>query len=420
MDRTRLLALLVTTITITVSVFPGNLPAQTLTILHAFGSPGDGYNPSGPLTFDSQGNLYGTTWFGPAASICQGLGCGTVFQLTPNGGGTWSESNILVFNGNDGAHPGSQLIFDSQANLYGTAACPEEYCYNQGVVFELSPGSGGTWTDTTLHNFSEPWDGGSPQGILFDHSGNIMGDAQSGGRNNTGIVYSLIRASGWRERLDYVFGPLEPNQNGATPAPAIAFDAAGNLYGATQVGGAEEAGVVFELSPHPGGVFWTETVLYTFTGMADGYRPWGVILGPDGNLYGTTQAGGAYNAGTVFELTPNPNGTWTESVIYSFQGSTDGRSPSGGVSFDAAGNVYGATAIGGGGGCSGFGCGVIYKLTRSGGGWSESTLYRFNGVTDGAYPGGPLAFDGSGNIYGVAGAGGAYGDLGGIAFELTP
>ncbi len=161
-------------------------------------------------------------------------------------------------------------------------------------------------------------------------------------------------------------------------------------------------------------------MLYTFTGLADGYYPNGVIFGPDGNLYGTTEAGGANGDGEVFELASNGDGTWTQSVIYSFQGGSDGSGPTAGITFDAAGNIFGSTPLGGGMGCDPFGCGTIYKLTRGSTGWSETVLYRFNGVSDGAYPSGPVTLDAAGNIFDVAEAGGPYGNYGGILFEVTP
>ncbi len=218
--------------------------AQTFKVLHQFGALGDGASPTGPLVFDSSGSLYGATYFGPTSSGCS-HGCGTVYQAHPSSGGNWSESVIFAFNGSDGAYPGGRILMDAQANLYGTTACDEDYCYNQGFVYELSPGSGGSWTETVVHRFFEPWEGGEPHGLLFDHNGNLNGVTYYGGLNNTGTAFTLYRSLGWKERLAYVFGNAESSQDGNYPAQETALDVHGNLYGATNLGGADSAGIVF-------------------------------------------------------------------------------------------------------------------------------------------------------------------------------
>jgi|HubBroStandDraft_6_1064221.scaffolds.fasta_scaffold222450_1 uncharacterized repeat protein (TIGR03803 family) len=391
--------------------------AQTERVLHNFGGPGDGWEPVGGLLFDSSGNLYGPTFYGGSNNECGTKGCGTVFELRANPVGNWSETVIYNLDGGQGAHPVSPLIFDPQGNLYGTAWCNQEYCYYQGEVFQLSPNSNGTWTPTTLHAFPAfLFDGGSPVSLVLDDSGNLYGEAQWGGLNNTGLIFELNRAKGWRESLLYVFGPYLQG-DGANPVGAFARDAEGNLYGTTQSGGADRLGIVFELMPE-GSVFWRKKVLYTFSDHINTI-PNGVSFGPDGNLYGTTQGGGANGRGSVFSLTPNSDGTWSETDLYAFSGGSDGAGPLAGVVFDGSGNLYGTTAFGGTG-CNGSGCGTAYQLSPSpGGGWSESILYRFTGGLDGGSPGGVLVLDQVGNLYGVTGVGGIYGNPGGVVFEIT-
>jgi uncharacterized repeat protein (TIGR03803 family) len=206
------------------------------------------------------------------------------------------------------------------------------------------------------------------------------------------------------------------------PYAGLIFDKAGNLYGTTESGGANSQGTVFEMTRNSNGS-WTETVLYSFTGSTDGGQPYGsLVLDGAGNLYGTTNYGGNANCtmgcGTVFELTPGSSG-WTESVLYSFTGGSDGREPSARLLADAAGNLYGTTMLGGtiSSVCSS-GCGTVFKLTKGSSGWTESVLYAFAGGADGISPYDGLAFDAKGNVYGTTYAGGA--SAVGTVFKLTP
>jgi uncharacterized repeat protein (TIGR03803 family) len=326
----------------------------TETVLHSFIADGqDGYIPTTGVIFDNAGNLYGTTSFG--------AGYGAVFELSPSAGGGWSERIIYNFNlngSNDGRYP-KGLTFDSAGNIFGTTSNGGIYCLaNQGcgTVFELSPDGSGGWTEAVLYSFSGGTDGGTPL------------------------------------------------------APPV-FDAAGNLYGTT-VGG-----TVWELSPLQGGG-WGLTTLYTFGPKPDGHSPWTgpVAFDSAGNLYGTTAMGGAYGYdgyGTVYELSPNGSGGWTEQVLHSFGNSFDGVEPLAGVIIDADGNLYGTTSQGGidGGG-------TVYELSPDGsGGWTETFLHSFLG-TDGAYPFAGVIFGPSGVLYGTTGLRGSYN--GGTAFQLSP
>ncbi|MFZ0953636.1 MAG: choice-of-anchor tandem repeat GloVer-containing protein [Candidatus Sulfotelmatobacter sp.] len=224
-------------------------------------------NPMGNLTMDAAGNLYGTTEDGPGKG-CGGGGCGTVYKLAPSANGTWKVSTLHVFTGADGANPIDGVIFDGAGNLYGTTAGGGAYgygvgggIYGYGVVFKLAPNPDGTWTESVLYNF---------------------GVGQADGRE---------------------------------PAGELTFDGVGNLYGMTQYGGQHGAGTVFKLAPDSGGT-WTESVLYSFTGNGQEWFPYaGLIFDAAGNLYGTTRG---FSEGVVFKLTPDLDGTWTESVLFAF------------------------------------------------------------------------------------------------------
>jgi len=210
--------------------------------------------------------------------------------------------------------------------------------------------------------------------------------------------------------------------DGAYPDAGLTMDGAGNLYGTTFGGGYSNSnGSVYKLA-HTHGA-WTFAPLHTFTGGDDGGLPYaGVVFGPDGSLYGATTVGGAHGQGTVFNLKPSPHfspnllAPWNETVLYSFQGGADGSAPYASVTFDPAGNIYGTTYAGGSG-CSGGGCGTVYRMTPSGGGhWTENVIYSFSN-SDGSIPLSSLTLDNAGNLYGTTVAGGAYGD--GTVYELT-
>ena len=270
-----------------------------------------GFAPAGALILDAAGNLYGTTYSGGASGV------GTVFELTPNLDGSWTESVLHSFNGADGADPYSGLIFDAAGNLYGTTVGGGGY--NAGTVFKLAPNLDGSWTESVLHSLNGT-DGAHPySGLIFDAAGNLYGTTWVGGAFGHGTVFELT-ANGdgsWTESVLHAFNGTD----GAHPYSGLIFDAAGNLYGTTYYGGGVcGCGTVFKLTPNGDGS-WTESVLHAFTiGSGDGNRPRaGLIFDAAGNLYGTTENGGGTLRGTVFKLTPNGDGSWTESVLHLFR-----------------------------------------------------------------------------------------------------
>lgn len=274
----------------------------TETQLHIFTGAPDGYEPTGDLTFDSAGNLYGTTYRGGSGSY----GDGTVYEIALAGGG-WNESILYNFPIYEvGGGPYSGVIFDASGNLDGTATSAGANDF--GTVFQLTPSSSG-WTGSALYTFSENSDGYEINaGLILDSAGNLYGATANGYPNGQAIVFQLTQSgSGW----NYI--PLHgfANEYGAGPEGKLLMDSAGNLYG-TEMGGfygTNIYGSVFKLTPSGGG--WLYTDLYDFTGGSDGAAPYdGLIMDANGNLYGTTYRGGnsgcEYNAGcgVVFEITP--------------------------------------------------------------------------------------------------------------------
>jgi len=376
---------------------------------------------------ERSGNFYGTTNSGGA------YGVGTVFELSPREGGGWTEKVLYSFknNGRDGKSPQAALVFDAHGNLYGTTYTGGLYL--GGTVFELSPEENGSWTETVLHTFGSGHDGASPcAALIFDTHGNLYGTTFGGGENQGGTVFELsLRDGSWTETVLYSFQDSDDGNpdDGSSPNGGLIFDAAGNLYGTTYTGGAygiHQYGTVFELTPKHGGG-WTEKVLHSFGSGTDGQNPSAsLVFDTHGNLYGTTYAGGAYQDGTVFKLSPRQGGGWTETVLHNFDfvgGLSDGLGPYSNLILDVAGNLYGTTSEGGNSSCnSRRGCGTVFELSPRDGGWTETVLHRFGVYLgdgqygDGQFPFGGLILDSHGNLYGTTQHGGAYG--GGAVFEI--
>lgn len=402
--------------------------AQTEGVLFSFNTGWKGNNPYGGLVFDSAGNLYGTTYNGGNPKTCNNNGCGVVFELSPSGSG-WTEKVIHTFSGGwDGANSRATLIIDAAGNLYGTTTAGGDLTacrgFGCGVVFKLSPQSGGTWTETVLYAFvGGTKDGAVPTpNLTFDSAGNLYGTAKFGGSSayctlaypGCGTAFKLSPTSSgpWKETILRAF----PNGNdGAEPGAGLTLDAAGNLYGTTEFGGPQGNGIVYRLSPTSGGR-WQETVLYQFgTLTTDGNFPLSTLtFDAAGNLYGTTAQGlGSSSWGTVFELSPTTSFAWQETQLHIFvPSSTDGIFPGAGVVFDSAGNLWGTTTS------SLSGAGSVFKLSPSSSGtWIDSTFLFDN--TDGYEPTAGLIFDAAGNLYGTTVSGGANTAYG-VVFQIVP
>ena len=376
-------------------------------ILHSF-SGNDGWNPSSSVIFDSAGNLYGATSVGGVN------GAGTIYKLTPGSSG-WSASVLYTFNGVGGDLPSGSLSLDAQGNLYGTTS--QGGAASVGTAFQLSPSSGSEWTFTGMHDFSNHGgDGTYPHsGLVFDAIGNAYGTTLGGGASKQGIIFKLSPASGggWNETLIHSFDGTD----GSQPDAGVVMDKAGNLYGSTQFGGTSSncftgCGVVFELSPAAGGT-WTYKVLLDFNSNNGAAGSGQLTIDPNGNLYGFTSAGGLYNWGIVYKLTHTTSG-WKESILHNFNSNgVDGNNPVGALLIDKAGNLYGVTSNGGK-----YNGGTVYELSPGANGhYRETIVHNFNSnTTDGWDPNAGLTVDGAGNFYGTTMSGGANGD--GTVFEL--
>ena len=397
--------------TVCLAVLSNLAEAQTFTVIHTFQGP-DGANPKARLTLDPGGHLYGTTELGGVN------GGGTAFRMTPSAPG-WVLTKIFDFgDGFDGGYPLAPLVFGPDGALYGSASSGGQH-YG-GVVFKLQPPAticravSCPWTQTVLANMYGFY-GIAPSGPLsFDAAGNIYGTAQLGGDFNPlpcrqfgcGTVYELIKSQNWAMSNLYAF--LEDG-DGANPYSGVIMDQTGNLYG-TALGGN-----IFELTPSGGN--WAFNLIGALGGN-DGYDPYaGLIWDRAGNLYGAASGGGSGGGGTVFQMSPSGEG-WNLNLLFSLAGSGglyDG--PLGDLFMDSAGNLYGTSDMDGA-----FGCGDVFKLTQSGGGYTFTSLHDFTCGSDGANPYAALTMDASGNLYGTAAYGANSGcALGcGVVFEITP
>ena len=311
----------------------------------------DGGSPYARVTIGPDGALYGTTRIGGFGEGCrEEHGCGTVFKLQPQFGGGWTETLLFQFGYYDGDHPFyGDVVFDRAGNLYGSL--PIGGAYLNGAVYKLTPGNG-AWTESLIYSFSGP-DGSAPYGgPVFDAAGNLYGTTSAGGTSGLGTVYRLQPAgAAWTETVLHSF----QGSDGMTAGSGVLLDSAGDLYGTTQAGGTVGDGTAFELTTLGQGN-WSLRTLFPFqgTGLQGSYRT--LAMDSNGNLYGTSATEGAYHLGSVFKLT-FANGTWQYTSLHDFTGGRDGANPYGTLSFDAAGNLYGTTENGGM-----YGNGVVFQI----------------------------------------------------------
>lgn len=278
-------------------------------MLYSFGAyptSGDGFGPNSPLVFDKSNHLYGTTYEGGVAGCFQG--CGTVFELLPNGNGGWKERVIHAFrtDGTDGELPTGGVTFDNNGNLYGTTQ--NGGTANSGVLYQLTRSSTkDVWVESIAHQFvGGTNDGSFPVNVtLFaDHAGNLYGTTEGGGANGHGAVFEATysKSNGWSIAILYSFQETYSG-DGNDPQAGVTMDEQGNLYGTTNYGGAfNYYGTVFKLSKSNG--IWTETILHSFTGGTDGFYPQSDITISNGWVYGTTMLGGGNGWGVVYQVKP--------------------------------------------------------------------------------------------------------------------
>jgi uncharacterized repeat protein (TIGR03803 family) len=412
-----------------------SLPAQsqTYSVIHEFTGGADGGQPAAGPTFDKSGNLYGTSFYG-------GTSYGLVYKASRQGSASssisWALDPIYSFNNAEGgAYPDyGSITLAPDGSLFGAASTGGLGA--GGVIFNLKsqpPCSNGEcrWTNSIVHPFGGGSDGIDPtSSVVFDAAGNFYGTTFHGGSSGNGTVYNGVRSGEtWTVSVIYNFAG---DSDGGNPVAGLILDSAGNLYGTTYDGGANDSGTVFELVQSGSG--WTKNTLYDFHDQEDGRNPaGGLVMDRAGDLFGTTVFGGANSGGTVFELTHS--GGWSLTTLYSFAGIAG---PYNDLVVDAAGNLYGTTYRDGANQA-----GSVFKLSLSPGNSSNGTLvngtpsngtvsngslsngnstftslHDFTGSNDGGMPTGKLSVDASGDLYGTTTSGGSHNQ--GVLFWIAP
>jgi len=368
--------------------------AQTLTVLHTFTSRPDGLTPIGGVIMDGFGRLLGTTAQGGTGTQ------GTVFMIDTNGHETVLHSFVSR---PDGLDPEAGLVIDEFNNLYGTTELGGSQ--GKGTIFRVTPGG---LMEMVLHSFTccPPLGKNPVSGLIFDASGNLYGTAQNGGdQAQDGTVFKLS-PPGVLNVLTVLHVFNARAGDGRNPRGTLLFDHLGNLYGTTYQGGTHDQGTVFEID-NAGNY----TVLHSFGSvfLEDGKWPRaGLIMDHSGNLLGTTSQGGGFNGGNVFMIDPSGNYT----VLHNFGAPGDGQWPYGGLAIDANGNIYGTTVAGGAAQQ-----GTVFKIDNAG---NYSVLHSFNG-SDGAAPAAGVIVGADGNLYGTTSQGGPGNGsaTGGTVFKLS-
>ena len=435
----------ITVLGVSILAFPAS--AATLSSLTSW-SGGTGYVFGTPMVQAATGDIYGVLGYGPSSAS------GSVYRLVPSGG-TWIQTTISSFSGGTGGGaPTGALVASASGDLYGAAfgggssssTCKSAGLSGCGLIYQLAPPTGITWTRSTLYTFTGGSDGIGPMGgLIADSTGALYGVTANGGCTPTlsypvgcGTVFKLIPPgagkTAWTETVLYRFEG--GSTDGAYPMAPLAMDGGGNLYGATEYGGAQNCttlsgtpdgrcGTVFKLTINAG--TYTESVLHIFADGADGsIAGGGVVLDKSGNVYGTALQGGTdtglclnfgySGCGQVFELVkPKTGAIWKKKVVLNFSGK-DGASPAG-LMIDSKGRLYGVTSRNttADTNCDlSYYCGSVFKLAKVDKTWTETILYSFTGGSSIADPEFDLSVDASGNLYGVT----EY-DVTSTAFVLT-
>ena len=393
---------------------------QTLNTLYSFSHNGLGYQPTSGAAIGPSGQLYGTTPTGGAS------GSGAAYEIVPpaSSGGAWDARVLYTFTGQSGTgSPYGALLLGPSGILYGVDNAGE------GAVFQLEPPTAGNmhWRETTIYTFTDSnGSGAEPKAtpILGPHSV-LYGTTWAGGANSDGVAYRLAPPSSqggtWTPKTLFNFS-ADVAEN---PVGSLALGSDGALYGTGEYGGLG-GGTAFQLKPPtaPGGS-WTETTIYDFGSQSgDSSLPNGVVLGPNGVLYGTAEGSTNIRAcsngcGTVFQLTPpaSPGGPWTETILYTFTGgflNTDGSQPNSTPVLGPGGVLYGTTHAGGTNNW-----GTIFEMmppSPPGGSWTEVVLYSFTDGADGGEPN-AVALGSDGNLYGTTLSGGVSNQ--GTVFQLV-
>jgi uncharacterized repeat protein (TIGR03803 family) len=369
------------------AIAPAALPAQTFTTLHNFDGA-DGYLAFGALTQAKNGNFYGTTHTNGAHTY------GTVFEMTPEG----TLVTLHSFDQTDGSSPKAGLVLGPEGNFYGATTLGGSNV--SGTIFEITPGG----KLTTLHSFARHKDGAEPVApLVLGKDGNYYGTTSQGGPHDGGTVFKIT--PGGALTTFYAFCAQISNNicvDGNTPTGALVQGVNGSFYGTTNLGGMHDAGAIFEITPAG-----KLTTLYSFASEGEnsnGSQPYaGLVLASNGNFYGTTEGGGAYNRGTVFEMTPGGDLT----TLHSFDG-TDGAYPMAGLIQATNRNLYGVTPSGGD-----YGEGTIFEITLSG---ALTALHSFDSH-DGTNPWADLVQGKDGDLYGTTLGHGRFGD--GTIFKFS-